>query len=55
MLPTSSQLREWKESSAEDDSQMGLINVARERAVYGDYVDPSGFDFEKTSSDAKIH
>lgn len=47
MLPTSSQLRLWKESSAEDDSQTGLINVARERAVYGDCVDPSGFDFEK--------
>lgn len=47
MYPTDTQLREWRKSVAEEDVQLGLINVARERASYGDCVDPSGFDFEK--------
>ena len=47
MYPTDTQLREWRKSVAEQEVQLGLINVARERAIYGNCVDPSGFDFEK--------
>jgi len=47
MYPTDEQLREWKKSVADKDLSTGSINIARNRAFYGDCVDPSGFDFEK--------
>lgn len=47
MYPTDSQLQKWKKTVAGKDVSTGSITIARERAFYGDCVDPSGFDFEK--------
>ena len=53
MYPTDSQLRKWKKTVAGKDVATGSITIARERAFYGNCVDPSGFDFEKQSSTQK--